>query len=264
MATESARQLIEKATAALRRGEAEKTLELAEEAIAADESVADGHQLRGIALTRLSRAEEATIAFRRATEVAPYEAKHFYNLAINLRDRGLADESIQMARETLKVDPEHPGARALLNELGDEDITGVGPFTERVGYGNQEHVLPFMYGFEKAWTAIGYVFLAIAVVLAVLMFVHFPAGPTGKPVPKGEMPDVNLRTDSLSIFVFFLAIASGLLTFMWMFIDMIDRRIRFTWLVPLTICCMLGMNAVPLAMYMFIGRRLATVGVSKT
>jgi len=262
---ESAQDLVAQSTHSLRKGDVKSALRYAEMAISADESNAEGHQLRGIALTKLNQPEEATIAFRRATEVAPYEAKHFFNLAVNLKTRNLPDESTQMAREALRVDPNHVGARGLLGELDTEKEPAThGPWTERVGYGSQEHVLPFMYGSEKLWTGIGYGFLGLGVVLSLLMIFHFPAGPTGKAVAKGELPDIGLKADPLSIFTFFLFCVSTICTFMWMFVDIIDRRTKFTWLVPLSICGVLGMNAAPLALYMFVGRRLALADVTKS
>lgn len=262
---DSAQDLIAQATHCLRKGDVKSTLRYAEMAIAADESKAEGHQLRGIALTKLNRPEEATIAFRRATEVAPYEPKHFFNLAVNLKTRNLEEESNQMAREALRIDPTHIGARGLLGELDPEEAEAAhGPWTERVGHGNQEHVLPFMNGSEKVWTGIGYGFLALGVLLALLMIFHFPAGPTGKAVAKGDLPDIGLKSDPLSIFTFFLFCVSTVCTFMWMFIDIIDKRTKFTWLVPISICGVLGMNAAPLALYMFLGRRLALDNVTKS
>jgi len=265
MANDSAQDLIAQATHSLRKGDVKSTLHYAELAIAADESKAEAHQLRGIALTKMNRAEEATISFRRATEAAPYDPKHFYNLAVNLKTRKMDEEAMAMAREALRVDPGHVGAKGLLGELGDEEVQAAhGPWTERVGYGNQEHVLPFMNGSEKLWTGIGYGFLAMGVVLALLMIFHFPAGPTGKPVAKGELPDIGLKSDTLSIFIFFLFCVSTVCTFMWMFVDIIDRRTKFTWLVPLSICGVLGMNVAPLALYMFVGRRLALQDVTQS
>lgn len=263
MANESARELIHQATSALRRNDAKTAMELAEQASQADPSSAEPHQIRGIALTRLKRMEEATISFRRAAEIAPHEPKHFYNLAVNLKDRGLQDEAVLAAKEALATDPNHPGARAIAGEPPLEG-GGSGPWSARVGYSEQEHVLPFMYGIEKVWDGIGYGFLAIGCLLAILMVVHMPMGPSGAPVPKGQLPEIILHRDPLALFTIFLYIVSTVSTGMWMFIDVIDRRMKFTWMVPLTICGLMGFNAAPLALYIFVGRRLALGGVSKT
>lgn len=254
--------MIEHAMSALRRGDVKRTLEMANEVLKEQPENAEGHQLRGIALTRMGKIDEATKSLRAATKYDPNEPKHFYNLAVNLKDRGMLDESNQMAEQAVKLNPAHAGALGLLGRAPDEP-TGAGPFTARVGYGEQEHMLAFLSGTEKLWTGIGYGFLAIATVLAVLMIVHFPLHLTGKPVPKNEMPDVGWRPDTLSVFICFLWVLSSVLTFMWMFIDMIDRRIKFTWLVPLLVFSVLGFNAVPLALYMFLARRFFSNNVSK-
>ncbi|AIE87650.1 tetratricopeptide repeat protein [Fimbriimonas ginsengisoli] len=270
MASEAAIKIIKEATDALQRGDAAKALELAEQAVVVDESIAQPHQIRGIALTRLGKMEEATMAFRRATEVAPYEPKHFYNLAVNLRDRSLNDEAESMAREALRISPSHAGARNLVREL-----TGVEPPIEggdaqpitptiRSGYEEPKHLLPFLNEMEKAWDGIGLGFLALSLVVAFLFVFHFPIGLSGKTMPGGKMPEVNPRTDSLSIFTWYLDVFSLVCTFMWMLIDVIDRRRRFTWFVPLTVCGTFGFNVVPLAIYYFIGRKLESDGVSKS
>jgi tetratricopeptide (TPR) repeat protein len=270
MASDAAIRLIEEATHALQSGDANRSLKAAEQAVVVDESIPEAHQLRGIALTRLGRVEEATIAFRRAIELAPYEPKHFYNLAVNLRDRNLADEAESMAREALRIDPSHSGARMLVRELtGTEppleagDAQPVVP-TIRQGYEEPLHLLPFMYGMERVWNGIGYGFMALGLLLAVLFVTHYPIGLTGAKVPAGQLPDVGLRRDPLSIFVIYLYVISFISTFMWMLIDIIDRRRRFTWFVPLTVCGTFGFNVLPLAFYFFVGRKLESDGVPKT
>lgn len=270
MASEAVVQLIEEATDALQRGNAGLTLELADRAIGLDESISQAHQLRGIALTRLDQVEEATIAFRRATEVSPYDPKHYYNLAVNLRDRQLNEEAASMAREALRLDSGHPGARSLIEEFTGEKLPeepnqrDPGKPVVREGYGEPKHLLPFMYGMEKAWDAIGYLILVLAVVLAVSLIFNIPMGPTGKAVAKGALPDIDLKRDTLSVFQQFLYVFSNICTFMWMLVDIVDRRRRFTWIVPIVVCGTAGFNVLPLAFYLFVGRKLESDGVSKS
>lgn len=261
MANPAAQQLIAEAARALETGNPQRALELADQVVAIDESIAEGYQIRGIALTKLGQVEEATIALRRATEMAPYEPKHYYNLAVNLRDRGLRDEAQQMAEEALRLDPKHAGARSVARE-----ISGVEPPTEpgdaqphapafRPGYGQQKHLLPFMNGIERAWAGVGYGFLGIALVLAILMITHMPLAPTGV-VQKGQLGDVTFKRDAVSVFTVFLYVVSFVCTFMWMFVDLIDSRRKFSWMVPLVICAIWGFNVIPLAIYIFVGRKI--------
>jgi len=253
--------------AALQAGDPSGALEKADLAVTADASLAEGYQVRGIALTRLHRLEEATPAFRNAADRAPEEAKHFYNLAVNLADRGMTDEAATLAQRAIVVDPRHVAAQVLLGKLTGTEVRAPSESKEaptlRAGYGEQLHVLPFMYGMEKAWDGIGYGLVGFAAVVAVLFCVHLPMGPTGAPVAAGQLPDIALRPDTLSIVVVYGYLLSNLLNFMWLLVDVIDRRRKFAWFIPFVPCGVVGFSVLPLALYVFVGRRMEPDGVSK-
>jgi hypothetical protein len=44
-------------------------------------------------------------------------------------------------------------------------------------------------------------------------------------------------------------------SFLWMLIDVVDKRMRIVWMVPSVVCCACGMHAVPHALYMFMRRQ---------
>jgi|GEM_PF-2395357 len=271
MAGELAKRWVEESTTALQAGRFADALTSAERAAKEAPSLPEPHQLMGIALTRLSRLEEATVAFRKAVEADPRSAKHRYNLAINLRDRGMTAEATVAVRETLDIDPDHQQAKVLRQELTgepvEESIAQAAKATVaavREGYEAPQHVLPFMYGMEKQWLIFGYIFLGVGAVLAVLLLVHFPIAPTGKMIEGGKLPDVAPRTDSLSKFIIFLYVVTNISTFMWMLTDIVDLRKKFSWMVPFLACGVLGYCALPLALYLVIGRRMESAGVTKT
>lgn len=237
----------------LRIGKPEEALAAARHLGEEDPTDAEAFQIQGLALARLGESEEATQAMRRAVKLSPDEGKHHYNLASHLANIGQMDEAVWEAKQAVRLAPGHTDAVHLLDVL--EGRAEMKPQTP--------HLLPWMRGKEALWNRVGQVIMGLATVVAISMFVHPPAAPTGKQVPKGQLPDVALRTDSLSQALIFLLIVSALATFVWMIVDIVDRRKRFSWVVPLFICGMMGLNIVPLAMYFFIGRKIEELGVPK-
>jgi hypothetical protein len=114
------------------------------------------------------------------------------------------------------------------------------------------------------WDGIAYGVMAIGLILAILFVTHYPITLSGAKMPDGKTPDVTLRRDPLSIFIVFLYVISFVLTFMWLLVDIVDRRRRFTWFVPLVVCGTFGFNVLPLAFYFFVGRKFESDGVSKS
>jgi hypothetical protein len=64
-----------------------------------------------------------------------------------------------------------------------------------------------------------------------------------------------LRHDPLSILAVFGWITCGLMALFWMVIDIIDRRKKFAWLLPIWVCGISAMVWVPLALYLFVARK---------
>jgi tetratricopeptide (TPR) repeat protein len=266
MAAASIRERIDKAALALREGNVSHALSIADDVLAIDAASAEANQIRGIALTRLGDVDAAGEAFRRAAESDPTQAKHFYNLAVNLNSRNRPEEALTEVETALRVDPGHLGARQLRAQLTGQALETEIPKGEaqaiREGYSPSRHLLPVLAGMERGWHAVGWTLLAADVALGVLMLVHLPMQTNGHVTPPAKLPDVVLRTDSLSIFIVFLYIVTWVCTFMWMFVDIIDLRRRFSWLVPFLACSILGFTALPLALYMFLGRQTDEFGVT--
>ena len=120
MSSDQVQQFIEQATQSLQTGQFQQALELAEQAIGLDENTSDGWVLKGVALSQLNRPSEATDAFRQAIMHSPYNAKAYFNLAVHNYGQGEKIQAEEMARETIRIDPRHAGAKELLNRIETE------------------------------------------------------------------------------------------------------------------------------------------------
>lgn len=126
---------------------------------------------------------------------------------------------------------------------------------------------PSLLGLGRAWTRVGYAILALSV-LAFVLYVGFrPFLPleAGKAVPtgyrllggKGSATCINTSPGGIASVVSLLF--SGLAGLVWTFVDVVDRRKRFVWLLPMFICPLVqALHALPLALYLFYGRE--TIG----
>jgi apolipoprotein N-acyltransferase len=65
----------------------------------------------------------------------------------------------------------------------------------------------------------------------------------------------TLNRDPLSVAVIFLWLFSGVFSLFWMFVDLFDRKKRFVWLLPISACGICGLAGLPLALYLFMGRK---------
>lgn len=123
-----------------------------------------------------------------------------------------------------------------------------------------------LLGLGQAWTRIGYAVLLLAVVSLVLGFAVHPilnlakgaAVPDGyRLIAKGEGAPY-LKTTPEGMVAIFLLVFSALAGLAWTFVDIVDRRKRFVWLLPMFVCPFTGLHALPLALYIFFGRE--TIG----
>ena len=127
-----------------------------------------------------------------------------------------------------------------------------------------ERQTPFsLLGLGRPWTRVGYVLLFFCVVSFVLWHALHPVLPyvKGGAIPAGyRLMDnkdggVLLLSSPLGAVSVFLMIFSALAAFIWTLVDLLDRKKRFVWLLPLFICpFVMGLHALPLALYLFFGR----------
>ncbi len=121
MSDEQAKQFLEQATQSLQSGQFQQALDLAEQAIALKEND-ESQILKGIALSQLNQPDGATTAFRRAITLNAYNPKAYYNLAVHYYAQGQRNEALEMARETVRIDSKHAGARDLVARI-DAELT---------------------------------------------------------------------------------------------------------------------------------------------
>jgi Flp pilus assembly protein TadD len=76
-----------------------------------------GHNNLGLALVQSGRLREATLAFGRAVELAPGDARLRLNLARALAQGARSEEALRELRIILSKDPGNSEAQALLDRL---------------------------------------------------------------------------------------------------------------------------------------------------
>jgi tetratricopeptide (TPR) repeat protein len=221
---------------------------------------ADFVHIRAVALAQLDRDAEATQAFERAVALASFESKYFFNFAVHLAACGDNRRARTVVRQALEIRPDYPEATILAARLeglpnsiepSSGSLTGV--VAHRPGYENPD---PHLFGFGVGWTRVGYALLGVSVVVLLLWQFHNPLvavkATTAKSAP------FALRTDVLSQITVFLYVTTLIANVSWTIFDVIDRRKRFVWVLPMLVCsCTWALGAIPLALYLFYGRKRA-------
>lgn len=121
MSEEQAKQFLEQATQSLQSGQFQQALDLAEQSITMKETD-EAFILKGISLSQLGRPDEATQALRRAITLGAYNPKAYYNLAVHYYAQGQKNEALEMAREAVRIDSKHAGARDLVTRIEAESM----------------------------------------------------------------------------------------------------------------------------------------------
>lgn len=116
MADDQVKQFLEQATQSLQSGQFQQALDLADQAVALQESD-EAQLLRGVALSQLNQPDSATEAFRRAISLNAHNPKAYYNLAVHYYALGQKNEALEMAREAVRIDSKHAGARDLVTRI---------------------------------------------------------------------------------------------------------------------------------------------------
>lgn len=99
----------------INRGQYERGLQFAQQAIDLDPQSGNAWDNAGLALFYLERYDEAQAAFERAVELEPNSALYWNNLAGALREQGqLAEAERILLDRVLQVDPYHPAAHLNL------------------------------------------------------------------------------------------------------------------------------------------------------
>lgn len=120
-----------------------------------------------------------------------------------------------------------------------------------------------MEGMTQTWNFIGYALFAISVVVGLIFIFNKPFGPNGKIMPGSNLPDISPIQSRFAIFSVFLYIFSAVSSFMWLLIDIVDRRAKYIWLAPMIPCCALGMHFILFALYLGFGRHFMVDSANK-
>ncbi|HET6644014.1 MAG TPA: tetratricopeptide repeat protein [Fimbriimonadales bacterium] len=133
MPTPEVQQLIESAADHVRKQEFDQAADQARHAIDQDPRSSDAYGILGIAMARTGRIDEATEAFQRAVQTAPYSARSYYNLAMHYYGMGNKADAISMCQEAIRCDGKHRGATELLKKLESETHVQIAPYQTSLG-----------------------------------------------------------------------------------------------------------------------------------
>ncbi|MBX3119321.1 MAG: tetratricopeptide repeat protein [Fimbriimonadaceae bacterium] len=130
MSEDHGKQFREEAIQSVQSGQPEKALELINQALELNDHDSEAYVLKGIALAQLKRDDEATEAFRGAISCGPSNPKAYFNLAVHQYGLGHKAEAESIAREAVRLDPSHSGAKDLVaritREMNPDVITPTG------------------------------------------------------------------------------------------------------------------------------------------
>ena len=83
--------------------------------------------------------------------------------------------------------------------------------------------------------------------------------PNGYRIIGGPAGGAAVLPTPLGVFGVFMLVFSPLTAFVWTIVDVVDRRKRFVWLLPLFVCPFFYMlQVLPFALYLFYGREVAS------
>lgn len=197
--------------------------------------------LRGVTLSRMGRPEDAKKDLLRAAELRPDDSRAWANLATFLAETGAPDEARVAADKALSLDADDPGAKAVIERIQDGR-----PIATR------SHLVSFIASRESLWDRIGYTLMGVSAATTLLIILNPPIAMSGMGM-QGLEKSVP-RQDILSILTIFMWLFISMDCLFWLAIDMVDRRSRFIWAIPQTICGLCGVAWFPMAIYFWIGR----------
>ena len=261
MSNDRSKPLIDEAIKALKKGDYSESLSILDKAAELNPENSEVYEIRGVAYAKLGRAEAAIESLRKATVLAP-TAKNFYNLAFHLAEMGEQNQSVDMASEALKIDPKHVKSKELIKKLRGTSAP--------VGKGGQTPTKPLrttLYGFkgkhlfkdigdhQKEWMALGWTIVGLSVVATILIKFNFPFAAPKTPDFKSPFLGYKPIRSPMAAGTIGFFVTMILASMIWTSVDLIDRRGRAIWMVPMMICCFLFMPFLPQAFYMFAGRK---------
>ncbi|HEY3782506.1 MAG TPA: tetratricopeptide repeat protein [Fimbriimonadaceae bacterium] len=286
MSHEQARQFVNEAGEAIRKGQFQEALNSLERSIALDSSDSEAFVLQAVAYSHLQEPEKATESFRQAISLAPLNQKAYYNFAVHLYSLDKKEEALAMAKEAIRLDPHHGSSIELAQRI--EKETGVAPSIAappqmapppeipsqqsqpdlsappQIGgyyrggyydYPQPVHSLRFVENMGKGWDWIGWG-LAVAGIGGLIRAFTFLSrfNQIMQQMQSGGDPfAIQAQSGSLAASLFFDFVY--LMIIVYMCFDIADRRENWLWMVPNALACCFGGNALILAVYLLFGRR---------
>ena len=257
MSNDRSKTLIDSALKALKKANYEQTLTLLDQAAAEDPDNAEIFELQGVAFAKLGKGEAAGHAFKKATVLAP-TAKNFYNYAIHLKEIGEKYKALEAAKQALTLDPKHQNAKILAATLAerasDLRIGTKDQENSKVGLG-KKHLFRDLSEHQREWVMLGWTIVGLSILATILIKFNFPFTAPVKPDFKNTMLGYKpMKSPSAFLTIGFFA-TMILASMIWTSVDLIDRRGRALWMVPMMICCFLFLPFVPQSLYMVAGRK---------
>ena len=264
--------LIDRATDAINAGRSDRALEIAEEIRRGEGPSADEALIRGIALSSLGRAAEASDAFAEATRRAPTSHKARFNAAVHEFNAGNVEGAKALAAEAQGLDPEHIPTRQLAEKIaayaapapeGAEPPAVVPESATVYPRPEEEESLPWIGKLGSKWPSLAIAiamvsFLAFVAITAIsIRFIGaLPpnAGPTegfnaGIAASRALQKDAAYTTASL------VSTVAGILGILWTLLDLVRRKGNFMWLVGVVPLSCLSLGWIILPLYLFVGRK---------
>lgn len=283
MAGDSAFSFIQEAMACLQSGQIQRALEFADRAVALEDSNAEAWLMRAIALSQLQRPGEASSAFVTALERNPSNPKIAYNYAVHLfgmGDRSAANLQCKMA---LSLDPDHQGARDLMQllEPGYRPSSGYFPgdplspqspppgyaqpgptppnpkpydqFAIRPGYDTRNvQSIGWIENLGQTWDTIGYILGGLNIVHMIVFLIVVGSQAATSTNPTWQTASAS-DAQFTEMAVFFIGLVINALLALFMIFDLSNRRGNWLWIMPIvplscgTVCCPLCTLCSPLS-----------------
>ena len=265
MSSKSTRQTVEQGITALQAGKYAEALKLLDKAIEEDSKNGELYGLRAIAFAQLGRAEAATESFQKACTLDP-SAKTFYNLAVHQHNIGEKAAALETAQRCLKLDNDNLEAKLLIATMSAESeqvqFSAKGVRLDptllarkrRYGFG-RKHLFAVLAENQEPWVALGWTIVGFSIVAAILMKLYFPLVAPKHPDPKNPLLGYKPGSSFSSFALIAYFLTTILASMIWTSLDLIDRRGRALWMIPMMLCCFLFLPFIPQSLYLYAGRR---------
>jgi hypothetical protein len=265
MASEPIKSLLEQALASLSDNRPQEAIEILDRIGTAGEKNPDQLSYRGLAMAKLGETKDATRLLRAAVQLDPAQSRLNFALAVHLREIGQPAEARKYAETVRTLDPKFPGLTGLLTSLGLETKRDPRLRFREMLYNplptppdGPVHAFPAIEQGAKLWTTCGWVLVCVSFVGPLMFRFHLPYHLPGPGEARGLsiFGGAVLNVDPLSVVSIFIFITAAILSSFWTIVDMLDRRSKAFWIIPLVPCCCLGgMPGIGQALYMSMGRR---------